>query len=97
MPDPSIRHEGCHQYLTLLHMGEKELYAKPRLHYAQSWGLVHSLRRRHRKIFDRLFDSLRAGKAHHEAMEMALAGVDLERLEDRFAVNVARLRKSLRK
>lgn len=70
-------------------------YATARASYAESWALVHFLRhssRRNAWLFRRIFDALREpGRSPREALRIALAGVDLDRLEAEFRAYVSSL------
>lgn len=67
---------------------------KASLNYSKSWALVRYLRGgtpKVRAVFDRLVDALSQGKSREEALELALEGVDMERLSKGFWASVDKL------
>jgi hypothetical protein len=74
----------------LMTMDQPTFMAKPTLHYAQAWALVHMLRQGEGKRIDGYFAKLLAGAPAAEAYEEFFAG-DIEALEHAYRTHVRSL------
>ena len=68
----------------LIRLGRGDFYAKPSLHYAQSWALIHYLQsagREEQALYQDYFEALLGGANRDDAAEMVFGSQDLRRLE----------------
>ena len=72
-----------------------DFYANAELRYAEGWALVHFLRKgppQYQKVFQQLWEALRADSSARAAIDKGFAGIDLGKLESDFWSYVGKLK-----
>ncbi|MFO0985001.1 MAG: DUF1570 domain-containing protein [Planctomycetota bacterium] len=78
----------------LVKLDARQFYANPRLHYAESWALVHFLQNTtpaNKELFKKLFQALLESGGKAAAVDQVLSGVDTGKLDLDFAAYVRAL------